>query len=94
MRDLGRIAVVFADLVGGILVEGHAVFGEQRIKLTRQGHFGDDVTTAHEFALDVKLGDGGPVGIILDALTDLVVGQHVHIGEIDAHEVQHACHTG
>jgi len=26
-------------------------------------------------------------------LADLFVGQHVHIGEIDAHEIQHTCNA-
>jgi hypothetical protein len=43
---------------------------EQRVEFTRERHLGDDVAAADEFALDVKLRDGGPVGIVLDALPD------------------------
>src|SRR5262249_53207449 len=39
--------------------------------------FADDVAAADEFALNVKLRDGRPLGIGLDALTQLVVFEHV-----------------
>src|SRR5262249_14515000 len=39
--------------------------------------FADDVAAADEFALNVKLRDGRPLGIGLDALTQLVVLEHV-----------------
>ena len=67
MRRRGVLGVGFADLLGGGLVIGDAAGLEQLIKLTRQDHLGDDVTAADEFALDVKLRDRGPVGVLLDA---------------------------
>src|SRR5262252_9549976 len=50
---------------------------EQGLQLARLEHFADDVAVADEFALDVKLRDGRPVGIGLDALTQLVVLEQV-----------------
>lgn len=51
-------------------------------------HLGDDVTAADEFAIDVELGDGGPVGVILDALPDLRIGQYIHRGEFRPHRFE------
>ena len=36
-------------------------------------HLGDDVAAADEFTVDEDLGDGGPVGVFLDALAQFFV---------------------
>ena len=46
-------------------------------KLTALVHFYHNVTTTNELAGNVKLGDGGPLAEILDALSDALVGQDV-----------------
>src|SRR5437764_13587492 len=58
-------------------LRGDAFVLEQGLQLARLEHFADDVAAVDEFALDVKLRDGRPVGIGLDALTQLVVLEHV-----------------
>src|SRR3974390_1074141 len=58
-------------------LHGDAFVLEQGLQLARLEHFADDVAAADEFALEVKLRDGWPVGIGLDPLTQLVVFEHV-----------------
>ena len=67
---------------------------EELVELARKRHLGDDVAAAHELAAHVELRHGGPVGVLLDALADGVVGEHVHVGELDAHVVEHARDLG
>src|SRR5690606_7992068 len=55
---------------------------QYRLQLAAGKHFTDDVGTADEFALDVELGDSGPVGIFLDALTHFFVVEHVHRNQL------------
>lgn len=50
---------------------------DQGLQLTRLVHFGHDVATTNEFAVDVKLRDGWPVGIVFNAITDCRVVQYV-----------------
>src|SRR5262245_36981721 len=72
-------------------LRGDAFVLEQGLQLARLEHFADDVAAANEFAFDVKLRDGRPVGIGLDALTQLVVLEHVEtlIGHADIIENLH-----
>ena len=51
-------------------------------------------TFADELAVHIELRDRGPVAVILDPLPDIGIGQHIHIGEFDAHEVQHPRDAG
>src|SRR5437879_2189873 len=39
--------------------------------------FDHDVGPAHKLSVDVELGDGGPIGVFLDALTDFRLLEHV-----------------
>jgi hypothetical protein len=48
-----------------------------RLQLARLVHLHHDVRAADEFAVDVELRDGRPVGEVLDALADLLILQHV-----------------
>src|ERR1043166_4442100 len=48
-------------------------------------HLADDVATADEFALDIKLRDRRPVREFLDALAHGRVGQYVDAFELDPH---------
>ena len=51
--------------------------GNKLMQLASLEHFHHDIAAANEFALDVKLRDGRPVGKRLDALTDLLILQHI-----------------
>src|ERR1043166_1188613 len=55
-------------------------FGQQLLQLARLVHLAHDVGAPDEFAVDVELRNGRPVGEFLDALADLRVGEHVHRG--------------
>src|SRR5580700_7507192 len=59
------------------LLHGEALLLQQALQLAGLEHLADDVAAADELALDVKLGNGRPVGIGLDAVAKLVVLQHV-----------------
>src|SRR5580704_4089955 len=50
---------------------------EQRLQFAGLEHLAHDVAAADELALDVKLRDGRPVRIVLDAAAQVVVFQHV-----------------
>src|SRR5262249_358453 len=50
---------------------------EQVMQLASLEHLTDDVAAAHELALDVELRNGGPLGIGLDALPQVVGLEHV-----------------
>src|ERR1700761_1357137 len=50
---------------------GDALVGEQLLQLTGLEHLADDIAAADELALDVKLGNGRPVRIGLDAVAQL-----------------------
>src|SRR5262249_33533939 len=58
------------------------------LQLARLEHFAHDVTTADEFALHIKLGNGGPIGIVLDALADFRISQHIDALVVDADIVE------
>ena len=55
-------------------------------------HLAHDIAAADELALHVKLGNGRPVGIILDSLTQIAVGQHVDAFVVDAEIVENLDH--
>ena len=42
-------------------------------------HLLHDVTSTHELAFDVHLGDGWPVRVVLNGLPQGVIGQNVHV---------------
>src|SRR3546814_4440954 len=52
-------------------------------------HLHHDVGAADELALHIELRDRRPVGIVLDALTDFHVLQHVDAVIFDAEAVEH-----
>src|SRR6202021_2276452 len=51
--------------------DGDALVGKKLLQLTGLEHLADDVATADELALDVKLRNGRPVGVGLDAVTQI-----------------------
>jgi len=51
--------------------------GEQLLQFARLVQLADDIGAADELALDVELGNRGPVGEVLDALADLRILEHV-----------------
>src|SRR5688572_14437239 len=53
-------------------------FLEQLLELAALVHLGHDVRASDEFAVDVELRDGRPVGVFLDALAYRGIFQHVH----------------
>eukprot|EP01026_Neomeris_dumetosa_P021690 TRINITY_DN18909_c0_g1_i3.p4 TRINITY_DN18909_c0_g1~~TRINITY_DN18909_c0_g1_i3.p4 ORF type:complete len:117 (+),score=6.80 TRINITY_DN18909_c0_g1_i3:350-700(+) len=55
-------------------------------------HLADDVTTADELALDIKLGDRRPLGKLLDALTDFRIDQDIDALEAHAQMGEHLDH--
>src|SRR5690606_15198151 len=55
---------------------------DERCKLPPLVHLAHDVAAADELSVDVDLGDGRPVGVGLDALADLRIGEDVHGGHL------------
>ena len=53
----------------GLLFHGDVLAGEEVAQFAFFEHLAEDVAAADEFALYIKLGDGRPVGKLLDALT-------------------------
>src|SRR5579872_1564883 len=47
-------------------------------EFARLEHLARDVAPAYEFPLDVKLGNRWPIGVFLDALTNVGILEHVH----------------
>src|SRR5690606_39955819 len=64
-------------VAGANSCSGCAGVVQQRLEFAVFVHLGHDVRPADEFAADVKLGNGGPVGKFLDALANFFVFQHV-----------------
>lgn len=54
---------------------------EMRHKFARLEHLADDVAAADEFALHTELRDRRPIGVILDALTQINAFEHVDVFE-------------
>ena len=57
-------------------------------EFARLEHLAHDVTAADEFALDIELRDRRPVRVVLDALTDIGIREHVHAFEGNAKIVE------
>ena len=89
----GDYTVVLFSLVKKLKLSPDEI-GNKLGKFARFEHFHHDVRPADEFTLHIKLRDRRPVGIVLDALPDLLVGEHVDVAIGDAHEVQHAGQIG
>ncbi|KAG5717687.1 hypothetical protein E4T56_gene1843 [Termitomyces sp. T112] len=73
---LREAALSFANAAKGL--RGQTVLLQQALKLAGLVHFHHDVAAAQKFALHIELGDGRPIRIGLDALTDFHVLQHVN----------------
>src|ERR1019366_3390539 len=56
---------------GGCRADRDALVGKQLLQLAGLEHLADDVAAADELALDVKLRNGRPVGIGLDAVAQI-----------------------
>ena len=65
-------------LGSGALLGEEAGLLQLALQLAGLEHLAHDVATADELALDVELRDGGPVGIGLDAVTQIL--DHVGVG--------------
>jgi len=64
---------------------------EGLLEFTALIHLGHDVRTTDKFTLDVQLRNGWPVGIILNALANRLVLQHIHGKQVrHAERVQNA----
>src|SRR5690606_33495 len=61
----------------GSAADTDTFLGEEVLQFSSLEHLTDDVAAADEFALDVKLGDGRPTGIVLNALAKLIGGENV-----------------
>src|SRR5471032_2933244 len=55
---------------------------QQGLQFAGLEHLVHDVRTADELALDVELRNGRPVRVVLDALADFRIFQHVHGGNV------------
>ena len=56
-------------------------------------HLNQDIGAANELALHIHLRDGGPAGILLDALADLHIGEHIEGFEGNTQRVQDLHHV-
>jgi hypothetical protein len=54
-------------------------------------HFNHDIAATKEFTGHIQLWNGGPVGVLFDALTDLFIGQHVDGVEFNIETAQNLC---
>src|SRR6202042_851745 len=72
--------------------DGDALLGEQLLQFTGLEHFADDVATAAEFALDVKLRNGRPVRIGLDAVAQVGGFKNVQALVADADVIEDLDH--
>src|SRR5688572_23368081 len=61
---------------------------DQLLKLAALEHLHHNIGPADELALHVELGDGGPVGIFLDPVTDVLVLEDVDGFELDPEMVE------
>src|SRR5918993_2998896 len=61
----------------GALLNLDALVGEELLQLAGLEHLAGDVAAADELALHVELGNGRPVGVVLDALAHSLVLKHV-----------------
>ena len=94
--DASRIAKRFdggrrdGDL--GRLVD-HRLFRAQRLReLTRRFELLDDVASSDELTANVKLRNGGPLGVLLDALADRGIAEHVDGRVIGNHPIEKPHH--
>ncbi|CVI61865.1 hypothetical protein AGR9A_Cc80122 [Agrobacterium salinitolerans str. Hayward 0363] len=76
----------------GRAADADTLFLEVALQFAGLEHLSYDVTAADEFALDVELRDGWPIGIVLDALTDVAVGKHVDALVLDAEIIEDLYH--
>jgi len=49
----------------------------QLLEFATLKHFGHDVRATDKFTVDVELGDGWPVRVLLDALTNAFIIKHI-----------------
>src|SRR5260221_3124490 len=63
---------------------GHTLGLQQFLQLTSLIHLTNDIAAADELTLHIELGNGRPVGVFLDALTQAGVGQDINALELDA----------
>ena len=65
---------------------------ELALKFAGLEHFSYDIAAAEEFTLDVELRDRRPVGIVLDALTDIGIGKDVDALIVHAEIIENLDH--
>src|SRR5262249_17800382 len=80
------------EVASGRGVDRDALVGEQLLQLAGLEHLADDIATADELALDVKLRNGRPVRIILNAVAELSRLQNVQAFVADADVVEDLHH--
>ena len=54
----------------------------QLLQLATLKHLGHDVRAADKFTMDIELGDGWPVGVLLDTLANAFIIKDIHGMEI------------
>jgi hypothetical protein len=67
----------FAGGLRGRLVRRQALPGQHVLQFAGLEHLADNIATADELALHIELWDRRPVGIVLDALADGIILEHV-----------------
>src|SRR5690606_19158355 len=87
-RGVGALWSARLERWSGGLLDRNAGLFEMSLQLARLKHLAHDIAATDEFALDVKLGNGWPVGIVLDALAEIVAFQNVGGLILDAEVVQ------
>src|SRR5215469_7430908 len=75
------------------LMRRHALFGEHGLQIAGLEHLGDNIGAANKLALHVKLRDGRPVRISLDAFAHPLIGEHVNVCEAHAEIFQDLRHA-
>ena len=72
----------------GGAADAHALFGNKILQLACLEHLTDDVAPADKLTLHVELGNRRPLGIVLDALPQIVGGENVDTLVVNAEIVE------
>jgi len=59
----------------------NALLADEVVQLARLVHLAHDIAAADELTLDIELGNGRPVGEALDAFTQSLIFEYVHVFE-------------
>ena len=69
-------------------------YPQELVELARFEHLRHDIGPTNELLVHVKLGNGGPVAVVLDALANLGIGQDIHRLELNTEGLQRAQGSG